>query len=105
MLKTIFLRQIKAYSHFVFSVLKMERFSFFHYTKLFTVHQQVRLPKPTPKPVQQKQKKMEGEEYVCQNKARTGVTGKQFQDEEKPSKLNRMLHEPEPQQVRIWVLQ
>ncbi|NXJ77439.1 VRK2 kinase, partial [Trogon melanurus] len=60
----------------------------------------VRLPKPMPKPVQQKQKKMEGEEYVCQNKACTGVTDKQLQDEEKPSKLNRMLHQTEPQQ---WV--
>ncbi|XP_075003881.1 serine/threonine-protein kinase VRK2 isoform X6 [Calonectris borealis] len=56
------------------------------------------LPKPMPKPVQQKQKKMEGEEYTCQNRACTGVTGKQLQDEEKPSKLNRMLHQTEPQQ-------
>ncbi|NXS69468.1 VRK2 kinase, partial [Pandion haliaetus] len=61
----------------------------------------VHLPKPMPKPVQLKQKKMEGEEYVCQNKACTGVTGKQLQDEEKPSKLNRMLHQTEPQQVRL----
>ncbi|XP_029877788.1 serine/threonine-protein kinase VRK2 isoform X4 [Aquila chrysaetos chrysaetos] len=61
----------------------------------------VRLPKPMPKPVQQKQKKMEGEEYVCQNKACTGVTGKQLQDEEKPTKFNRMLHQTEPQQVRL----
>ncbi|KAM9655629.1 serine/threonine-protein kinase VRK2 isoform 2-T4 [Morphnus guianensis] len=61
----------------------------------------VRLPKPMPKPVQQKQKKMEGEEYVCRNKACTGVTGKQLQDEEKPTKFNRMLHQTEPQQVRL----
>ncbi|XP_069643752.1 serine/threonine-protein kinase VRK2 isoform X3 [Haliaeetus albicilla] len=61
----------------------------------------VRLPKPMPKPVQQKQKKMEGEEYVCQNKACTGVTGKQLQDKEKPTKFNRMLHQTEPQQVRL----
>ncbi|XP_074891489.1 serine/threonine-protein kinase VRK2 isoform X1 [Buteo buteo] len=61
----------------------------------------VHLPKPMPKPVQQKQKKMEGEEYVCQNKACTGVTGKQLQDEEKPTKFNRMLHQTEPQQVRL----
>ncbi|XP_075003877.1 serine/threonine-protein kinase VRK2 isoform X2 [Calonectris borealis] len=59
------------------------------------------LPKPMPKPVQQKQKKMEGEEYTCQNRACTGVTGKQLQDEEKPSKLNRMLHQTEPQQVHL----
>ncbi|NXX62537.1 VRK2 kinase, partial [Scopus umbretta] len=56
------------------------------------------LPKPVPKPVQQKLKKMEGEEYICQNKACTGVTGKQLQDEEKPSKRNRMFHPTEPQQ-------
>ncbi|XP_075269685.1 serine/threonine-protein kinase VRK2 isoform X2 [Opisthocomus hoazin] len=57
------------------------------------------LPKPMPKTVQQKQKKVESEEYVCRNKACTGVTGKQLQDEEKPTKLNRMLHQTEPQQV------
>uniref|UniRef100_A0A8B9NKJ0 VRK serine/threonine kinase 2 n=1 Tax=Accipiter nisus TaxID=211598 RepID=A0A8B9NKJ0_9AVES len=61
----------------------------------------VRLPKPMPKPVQQKPKKMEGEEYVCQNKACTGVTGKRLQDEEKPTKFNRMLHQTEPQQVHL----
>ncbi|NWQ89234.1 VRK2 kinase, partial [Burhinus bistriatus] len=61
----------------------------------------VHLPKPMPKPVQQKQKKMEGGEYICQNKACTGVTGKQLQHEEKPSKLNRMLHQTEPQQVHL----
>ncbi|NWI65340.1 VRK2 kinase, partial [Todus mexicanus] len=58
----------------------------------------VRLPRPAPKPVQQKPKKMEGEEYVCQNKACAGVAGKQLQDEGKPRKLNRMLHPAEPQQ-------
>ncbi|NXR01378.1 VRK2 kinase, partial [Sagittarius serpentarius] len=61
----------------------------------------VHLPKSMPKPVQQKQKKMEGEEYVCQNKACTGVTGKQLRDEEKASKLNRMLHQMEHQQVHL----
>ncbi|NWS53882.1 VRK2 kinase, partial [Chunga burmeisteri] len=61
----------------------------------------VGLPKPMPKPVQQKQKETEGEEYVCQNKACTGVTGKQLQDEEKPSQLNRMLQQTEPQQVHL----
>ncbi|NWX24027.1 VRK2 kinase, partial [Aegotheles bennettii] len=55
-------------------------------------------PKPVPKPVRQRQKKLEGEEYICQNKACTGVTGKQLQDE-KPSIINRMLHQTEPQQV------
>ncbi|XP_009474422.1 PREDICTED: serine/threonine-protein kinase VRK2 [Nipponia nippon] len=59
------------------------------------------LPKPMPKPVQQKQKKMEGEEYICQNKACAGVTGKQLHDEGKPSRLNRMLHQTEPQQVHF----
>ncbi|NXI92169.1 VRK2 kinase, partial [Psophia crepitans] len=58
----------------------------------------VRLPKPTPKPVQQK--KMEGDEYVHPNKGCTGVTDKQLQDKEEPSKLHRTLHQPEPQQVR-----
>ncbi|XP_009977105.1 PREDICTED: serine/threonine-protein kinase VRK2 [Tauraco erythrolophus] len=56
------------------------------------------LPKPVPKPVRQKQKKMEDEEYV---KACTGLKGKQLQDEEKPSKLNRMLHQTEPEQVPL----
>ncbi|XP_030345450.1 serine/threonine-protein kinase VRK2 isoform X2 [Strigops habroptila] len=65
------------------------------------VPKQVRLPKPKPKPVQQKQKKMEGdadEEYICQNKACAGATDRHPHKEEKPSKLNRMLHQPEPQQ-------
>ncbi|XP_010294952.1 PREDICTED: serine/threonine-protein kinase VRK2 [Phaethon lepturus] len=61
----------------------------------------VRLPKPIPKPVQQKQKKMEGEESVCPNKACTGATGKQLQDEGKLSKLIQMLHQREPQQVHL----
>ncbi|KAM9240194.1 serine/threonine-protein kinase VRK2 [Leptosomus discolor] len=61
----------------------------------------VRLPKPIPKPVQQKQKKLEGEEYARQSKACTGATGKQLQGEEKPSKLNRMLPQAEPQQVHL----
>ncbi|XP_068276540.1 serine/threonine-protein kinase VRK2 isoform X2 [Nyctibius grandis] len=61
----------------------------------------VRLPKAMSKPVQQKQKKMEGEEYACQNKGCAGVTGKPLQDEEKPSILNRKLHQTEPQQVHL----
>ncbi|NXE18773.1 VRK2 kinase, partial [Ardeotis kori] len=61
----------------------------------------VRLPKAMPKPVQQKQKKMEGEECVCENKACTRATGRQLQDEEKPSNFDRMLHQTEPQQVRL----
>ncbi|KAM6367848.1 serine/threonine-protein kinase VRK2 isoform 2-T2 [Alca torda] len=59
----------------------------------------VSLPKPMPKPVQQKPKKLEGEGSICQNKACTGVRGKQLQDEEKASKLKRILHQTEPQQV------
>ncbi|NXI73386.1 VRK2 kinase, partial [Anseranas semipalmata] len=59
------------------------------------------LPKSVPKPVQQKQKKMEGEEYSCQNKACTGVTGRQRQEEEKPSNLNRTPPQTEPQQVHL----
>ncbi|XP_025955051.1 serine/threonine-protein kinase VRK2 isoform X2 [Dromaius novaehollandiae] len=62
---------------------------------------EVCLPKPMPKPVQQKQKRMEGEEYVCQNKTCTGVTRRQLQDEEKPIKLNTTLHQREPQQVHV----
>ncbi|XP_065487682.1 serine/threonine-protein kinase VRK2 isoform X2 [Caloenas nicobarica] len=61
----------------------------------------VRLPKPMPKPVQQKQKKMESDEHACQNKARMGVTGKQLHDEEKPSQLNRIVRQAEPQQVHL----
>ncbi|NXI44653.1 VRK2 kinase, partial [Galbula dea] len=61
----------------------------------------VRLPKPVPKPVQRKQKKIESEEYVCQNKACTGVTDKQLQDEEKLSKLRRIHHQTEPPQVPL----
>ncbi|NWH61462.1 VRK2 kinase, partial [Geococcyx californianus] len=61
----------------------------------------VRLPKPTPKPVQQKKKKTESEEHICQNEAFTGVTGKELQDEEKPHHFNRMFHHLEPQQVQL----
>ncbi|XP_069706310.1 serine/threonine-protein kinase VRK2 isoform X1 [Phaenicophaeus curvirostris] len=61
----------------------------------------VRSPKPVPRPVQQKQKKMEGEERIYQNKTFTGVTGKQLKDEEKPSHLSRALHQTEPQQVPV----
>lgn len=59
------------------------------------------LPKPVPKPVQQKQKKTEGEEYMRPNKACTAVTGRRLPDEEKPSNLHRMLPQPEPQQVHL----
>ncbi|NWW86941.1 VRK2 kinase, partial [Rhynochetos jubatus] len=58
------------------------------------------LPKPIPKPAQQREKKMEGEGYACQSQACAAVTGKQLQGEEKPSKFNRKLHPTEPQQVR-----
>ncbi|XP_010015278.1 PREDICTED: serine/threonine-protein kinase VRK2 [Nestor notabilis] len=61
----------------------------------------VRLPRPKPKPVQQKQKRMEGEafeEYICQNKACAGAKDRHPHNENKPSKLNRMLHQTEPQQ-------
>ncbi|NWU98643.1 VRK2 kinase, partial [Upupa epops] len=58
---------------------------------------QVRLPKP----VQQKQRKMEGEESDCQNKACSGVTRKQLQDDKKQSKLNRLPHSAEPQQAEL----
>ncbi|POI33981.1 hypothetical protein CIB84_002267, partial [Bambusicola thoracicus] len=61
----------------------------------------VRLPKPMPKPAQRKQKKMESEENICQNKACTGGTGRLLQDEEKPSNLNRTLPQTEPQQVHL----
>ncbi|XP_035177485.1 serine/threonine-protein kinase VRK2 isoform X1 [Oxyura jamaicensis] len=61
----------------------------------------VSLPKPVPKPVQQKQKKMEGEEYRRPNKACTAVTGRRLPDEEKPSNVHRMLPQPEPQQVHL----
>ncbi|NXG59825.1 VRK2 kinase, partial [Hemiprocne comata] len=61
----------------------------------------VRLPKPMPKPVQQRKKKMEGDKYICQNNACTGVTGKQVQDEQKPSTLHRMFHHTEPQQGHL----
>ncbi|NXF94156.1 VRK2 kinase, partial [Eubucco bourcierii] len=62
---------------------------------------QVRLPKPVPKLVQQKQKMMEGEQNVYHSKAHIGKTGKQLQDEEKPSKFTRMPHQTEPQQVYL----
>ncbi|XP_040524710.1 serine/threonine-protein kinase VRK2 isoform X2 [Gallus gallus] len=61
----------------------------------------VRLPKPMPKPAQRKQKRMESEENICQNKACTGGTGRLLQDEEKPSNLNRTLPQTEPQQVQL----
>ncbi|XP_052556867.1 serine/threonine-protein kinase VRK2 isoform X6 [Tympanuchus pallidicinctus] len=60
-----------------------------------------RLPKPMPKPAQQKQEKMESEENICQNKARTRARGRLLQDEEKPSNLHRTLPQTEPQQVHL----
>ncbi|NXX89167.1 VRK2 kinase, partial [Centropus bengalensis] len=60
----------------------------------------VHSPKPMPKPVQQKQKEMKGEEYICQKKPSRLVTGKQLQDKEKQTPLSRILHQIEPQQVR-----
>ncbi|KAF4799654.1 Serine/threonine-protein kinase VRK2 [Turdus rufiventris] len=49
----------------------------------------VRLPKPPPKPAQQKGKKPEGEEPACQNKACVGVTGTQLLGEGKPNTRSR----------------
>ncbi|XP_042683083.1 serine/threonine-protein kinase VRK2 isoform X1 [Centrocercus urophasianus] len=60
-----------------------------------------RLPKPMPKPAQQKQEKMESEENICENKARTRARGRLLQDEEKPSNLHRTLPQTEPQQVHL----
>ncbi|XP_048790970.1 serine/threonine-protein kinase VRK2 isoform X1 [Lagopus muta] len=60
-----------------------------------------RLPKPMPKPAQQKQEKMESEENICQNKARTRARGRLLQDEEKPSNLHRTIPQTEPQQVHL----
>ncbi|OXB76143.1 UNVERIFIED_CONTAM: hypothetical protein H355_005354 [Colinus virginianus] len=63
------------------------------------------LPKPVPKPAQQKQRKMEREENMCRNKTRTGATARLLQGEEKPRNLSQTLPQTEPQQVRILVLQ
>ncbi|NWV50971.1 VRK2 kinase, partial [Daphoenositta chrysoptera] len=61
----------------------------------------VRLPKPSPKPAQQKGKKLEGEERAFQNKVCVGVTGTQLLRERKPSKLNRRPPQAEPQQAPL----
>ncbi|NXS00410.1 VRK2 kinase, partial [Oxylabes madagascariensis] len=61
----------------------------------------VRLPKPPPKPPQQKGKKPEGEEPACQNKVCVGLTGTQLLGEEKPKTRNRRQRQEELQQVRI----
>lgn len=66
---------------------------------------QVHLPKPPPKPAQQKGKKPEGEEPGCQNKVSVGPTGAQLLGEEKPKTRNRRPPQGELQQVRIWALQ
>ncbi|NXA52033.1 VRK2 kinase, partial [Nothocercus julius] len=59
----------------------------------------VRLPKAVLRPVQPKQKRMEGEEYVCQNKTCAGATtSRHRQDEEKPIK-SLTLHQGEPPHV------
>ncbi|NWT97993.1 VRK2 kinase, partial [Urocynchramus pylzowi] len=58
----------------------------------------VRLPKPPPKPVQQKGKKPQDEEPVCQNKVCVGVTGTQLLGEGKPSTRNRRRPQAELQQ-------
>ncbi|NXL84054.1 VRK2 kinase, partial [Alectura lathami] len=54
-----------------------------------------------PKPVQQKPKKTESEGNPCQNKACTGVVGRQLRAGEKPSDTNRTLPQAEPQQVPL----
>ncbi|KAM8809331.1 serine/threonine-protein kinase VRK2 [Eudromia elegans] len=60
----------------------------------------VRLPKPVLKPVQLKQKRMEDEDYVCQNKTCAGaMTSRDGQDEEKPVK-SVTLHHGEAPHVR-----
>ncbi|XP_061845282.1 serine/threonine-protein kinase VRK2 isoform X2 [Colius striatus] len=61
----------------------------------------VRLPKTLPKPVQEKQKKIEGEAGICQSKGCTGGAGKQLQDEEKPSRFKRTPQHTEPQQGHL----
>ncbi|KAI1240351.1 hypothetical protein IHE44_0008768 [Lamprotornis superbus] len=57
-----------------------------------------RLPKPPPKPAQQKGKKPEGEEPACQNKACVGVTGTQLLGEERPNTRSRKPPPAELQQ-------
>ncbi|XP_021248899.1 serine/threonine-protein kinase VRK2 isoform X2 [Numida meleagris] len=61
----------------------------------------VSLPKPVPKPAPQKQKKKESEENICENKARTGATGRLLHSEEKPSHFSWTLPQTEPQQVHL----
>ncbi|NWU28620.1 VRK2 kinase, partial [Dyaphorophyia castanea] len=61
----------------------------------------VRLPKPPPKPAQQKGKKLEGEEPACPNEVCVGVTGTQPLGEGKPSKRNRRPPQAEPQQAPL----
>nr|XP_002196914.3 serine/threonine-protein kinase VRK2 isoform X1 [Taeniopygia guttata] len=58
----------------------------------------VRLPKPPPKPAQQKGKKPQGEEPACQNKVFLGVTGTELLGEGKPSTRNRRRPQAELQQ-------
>ncbi|NWI19051.1 VRK2 kinase, partial [Crypturellus soui] len=59
----------------------------------------VRLPKAVLKPVQPKQKRMEGEEYACQNKSCAGATtSRHRQDEEKPNNFI-TLHQGQPAHV------
>ncbi|NXM55822.1 VRK2 kinase, partial [Illadopsis cleaveri] len=61
----------------------------------------VRLPKPPPKPAQQKGKKPEGEEPACQNKAHVGLTGTQLLGEEKPKTRSRRHPQGELQQAPL----
>ncbi|XP_066033995.1 serine/threonine-protein kinase VRK2 isoform X2 [Chamaea fasciata] len=61
----------------------------------------VRLPKPPPKPAQQKGKKLEGEEPACLNKVCGGLTGTQLLGEEKPKTWNRRHPQGELQQAPL----
>ncbi|XP_063247484.1 serine/threonine-protein kinase VRK2 isoform X2 [Prinia subflava] len=61
----------------------------------------VRLPKPPPKPAQQKGKTPEGEEPACQNQVCVGLAGTQLLGEEKPKPRSRRHPQGEPQQAPL----
>uniref|UniRef100_A0A663E4R8 Serine/threonine-protein kinase VRK2 n=1 Tax=Aquila chrysaetos chrysaetos TaxID=223781 RepID=A0A663E4R8_AQUCH len=60
----------------------------------------VRLPKPSPKPVQQKQNTVKEEEYNCLSRPHARVTHRQFQAEEKPVKFYAAIQETEHPQKK-----
>lgn len=77
----------------------------FQHTELLSVPQQVHLPKPSPKPVQEKQNKVREEDCNCLGRPPARVMRRHLQAEERPINFYAMIQEPDhPQKVSVLVL-